>query len=148
MTQFCSAFQQLLKLIPKKEFSLKLLEPATLRRRTRQRPQKLGRGRKRNFRLGLEADDAKVSRQACPRCSFAQEAALAAARIADDNGGSDPASHRRPADFSERCQLITATDERTHAPKRTTERQRGTGRSQRWAIGVHRSCGGTSWTEP
>src|SRR5204862_8286709 len=105
-------------------------ELAPLRRRARQRPQKLGRGRKRHFRLGLETDDAKLSRQARPRCRFAQEAALAAARIADDNGGCDPASHRRPADFSERCQLITATDERAHAPKGTTERQRGESRAR------------------
>jgi hypothetical protein len=62
-----------------------------------------------------------MTRQFRQRGGFPQEAALAAARIADDHSDRNLASDSPPADFSERCQLVTATDERAHVPKRTTK---------------------------
>jgi hypothetical protein len=60
-------------------------------------------------------------RQFRPRGGFHQQAALAAARIADDHSDRNLASRSPAADFSERCQLVTATDELAHVPKRTTK---------------------------
>ena len=51
---------------------------------------------------------------------LAQEAALAAAGIADDDSSRDATVCGRTSDLAERSELVYPADEHAHVPKRTT----------------------------